>query len=108
MEVGANLICMVKTNIKVFCKETISKLTRDWTGGYHLVLSINHMVPRGRLIIAIGYKYNVHKLLSLIITDNTGITQLGLPYLSKYPEQFINFSIRPVARPLLMFKFFYC
>ena len=31
---------------------------------------------------------------------------LGIPYLSKYPDQFSNVSIRPVARPLLMSKCF--
>ena len=29
MEVGAELIGMVKTNTKGFCKETIEKLTKD-------------------------------------------------------------------------------
>ena len=33
-------------------------------------------------------------------------TTLGIPYLSNYPDQFSNVSIRPVARPLLMSKFF--
>ena len=31
---------------------------------------------------------------------------LGIPYLSKYPDQFSNFSICPVARPLLVSQFF--
>ena len=30
MEFGAELIGMVKTNTKRFCKETIDKLTKDW------------------------------------------------------------------------------
>ena len=33
MEVGANLIGMVKKNTKGFCKETIKNLTEDWPGG---------------------------------------------------------------------------
>ena len=41
------------------------------------------MVPVGRPIIDIGYKYNVRKFLFFIVTEDTGITKLGLPYLSK-------------------------
>ena len=63
------------------------------------------MVPGCRPLIAIGHKYNTHIFLSYIVIDNTGITQTGLTYLSKYPGQFYNVSIRPVARPLVMYKF---
>ena len=95
---------MVKTNTKVFCKETIEKLTKDWTEGSYLVLRIKPMVPGGRPLIAIGYKYNARKVLSFIVTDNAGITKTGIPYLSNYPDQFTNVSIRPVACPVVMSK----
>ena len=62
------------------------------------------MVPGDMPLIAIGYKYNARKVLSFIITDNTGSTNTGIPYLSKYPDQFTNVSIRPVARPLVVSK----
>ena len=62
------------------------------------------MVPGGRPFIAIGYKYNLQKVLSFIVTDNAGSTKTGIPYLSKYPDQFTNVSIRPVAHPLVMSK----
>ena len=38
MDFGAELICMVKTNTKIFCKETIENLTKDWPGGAYIVL----------------------------------------------------------------------
>ena len=56
MELGAELIGMVKTNTKVFCKETIEKLTKNWPGGSYLVLRSKPMVPGGHLLISIGYK----------------------------------------------------
>ena len=62
------------------------------------------MVPRGRPLIAIGYKYNARKVLYFIVTYNSGSTNTGVPYLSKYPDQFTNVSICPVARPLVMSK----
>ena len=64
------------------------------------------MVPRERLLIAIGYKYNSRKVLSFVATSGAESTTLGIPYLLKYPEQFSNVSILPVARPHLMSIFF--
>ena len=48
--------------------ETIEQLTKDWPGGSYLVLSSKTMIPRDRPLIAIGYKYNVRKVLSFIVT----------------------------------------
>ena len=68
MELGAELIGIMKTNTKGFCKETIEKLTKNWPGGSYLVLRSKPMEPGGRTIIAIGYKYNAWKVLSFIVT----------------------------------------
>ena len=106
MEVGSKFIGVINTNTKVFCKETIDKLTKYWPGDSYLVLRSNHMVPGGRPLIVIGCKYNTRKVLYFIVTDNAGSTQAGLPYLSKYPGQFSNLSIRPVSCPLVVYKFF--
>ena len=64
------------------------------------------MVPGEMPIITIGYKYNARKVLYFIVTDNIGITQTVLPYLSKYPYKFTNVAIIPVSRPPVMSKFF--
>ena len=60
------------------------------------------MAPGDRPLIAIGYKYNARKVLSFIVTENSGSTNTVISYLSKYPDQFTNVAIRPVARPLVM------
>ena len=106
MEFGAELIGMVKTNTKIFFKETIEKLTKDCPGGSYLVLRSKPMVPGGRSLIAVGYKYNARKVLYFIGTDNAWNTQAGHPYLSKYPDKFTNVNICPVARTLVVSKFF--
>ena len=62
------------------------------------------MVPGDSPLIDIGYKYNVWKVLNFIVTDSAGITSTGIPNLSKYPDQFTNVAICPVARPLVMSK----
>ena len=41
-----------------------------------------------------------------IVTDNAGSTKTGIPYLSKYPDQSTNVSIRPVDRPVVKSIFF--
>ena len=70
------------------------------------MLRIKPMVPRGRSIIYIGFKYNVRKVLYFLVTDNTWITHAGLNYLSDYPDQFYNVAILSVASPLFMYHFF--
>ena len=64
------------------------------------------MVPGEIPLLAIGYKYNSRKFLSFVTTVGAGRTMLGITYLSKYPDQFSNVSIFPVATPHLMSKFF--
>ena len=90
MEVRSEFIGTAKKTTKGLCKDTIEKLTKDGPGGSYLVLSSKPMVPGGRPIIAIGYKYNARKVLYFIVIENAEITRAGLPYLSKDIEQFIN------------------
>ena len=93
---------MLKKNTKGFCKEKIEKLTKDWPGGSYIELRSKPLVPRDRPLIAIGYKYNARKFLYFIVIDNAVSTKIGIPYLSKYPNQFTNVAIHPVARLLVM------
>ena len=102
MELGAELIGMVKTNTKEFCKEKIEKLTKDWPGGSYLMLRSKPMVPGERPRISIGYKYNARKVLYFIVTYNAGSTKTGITYLYNYTDQFANVAIIPVACPLVM------
>ena len=104
MGVGAKLIGTAKTNAKGFYKDTIENLTKDWPGGSYLVLSSKPMLPGDRPLISIVYKYTVWKVLSFIVKENSGITKTGIPYLSKYPDQFTNVFICPVSCPLVMSK----
>ena len=64
------------------------------------------MAPSGRPIIAVGYNYNVGRLLHFIATSDAGIKKSDTPYLSKYTEPFYDVDICPVAHPLTIFKFF--
>ena len=66
MDVGADMIGMVKTKTKRFCKETIDNMKKYWTGGSYLVLKRKYVLPGDRSLIAIGYEYNVRKVLYFI------------------------------------------
>ena len=97
---GTEMIGIVKTNTKGFCKETIENLTKDCTGGSYHVLRSNSVVPEGGPLIAIGYKYNMRKVIYFIVIEVAGNTKSGLPYLSKYPYQFYIFSFVLLLSPL--------
>ena len=106
MDVGEDMIGMVKNNTKLLYKYTIQKLTKDQIGDYYLVLKKNSMLPRYRMIIDIDYKYNQLKDIYLIPTEDSEIKNNGIKYLSNYPEPFDHVFIRLVAHPIAMYKFF--
>ena len=106
MDVGAYMVGIVKTNKKGFCKYTIDNLKKYLTGGSCFVLNIKSMVTWDGPLIVISYKYNTRKVISLIATEDTGITKSGITYLHKYPDQFSNAVIFPVYHILVMYKFF--
>ena len=97
---------MVKTNKKGFCKEAIDNITKDWMGGSYLVMRSNPIVPGFNALIYIGYKYNVQKVLSFIVTDYASSTKAYITYLSKYPDQCSNVPILPVALSFVVSKVF--
>ena len=81
---------MVKTNTNGFFKATIEGLTKDWPGGSYIVLRINPMVPGQIMLLSISYKYNSWNVISSVATSGARSTALGIPYSSKYPDQFSN------------------
>ena len=60
------------------------------------------MLPRDRPLIDIGYRYNAREVVYFIVIDDTGRKKTGIPYLSKYPDQFTNVFVRPVSCPFVM------
>ena len=66
INVVEDMVVMGKTNIKGLYKDIIEKLTKHCPGLSCLVLKRKCTVPRERLIIDIGYRYNEQKVISLI------------------------------------------
>ena len=104
VSIGVDLIGMVKANTKLFYKATVEGLTNDCLGRSYILLRIEPMVPGARPLLNISYKYNC-RFLSFVAESGEGVTTLGIPYLLKYPDQFSNVSILPVAHPLLVSNF---
>ena len=95
MEVGSDIIGVVKTNTKGFYRDTIQNLTNDWTVGSCLLLKSKPMVSGVRPLISIVYNYNAQKVLSFVDTENTGITNAGITYLFNHPNPFYNVPVLP-------------
>ena len=83
MDVGADMIGIVKNSTKLFWKGTIEKLTKFWSGGPYFMLRINPVLSEGEPIISIGCNFNACKVLSFIVTDILGSTKAVLSCLSK-------------------------
>ena len=83
MGVGADIIGMVKTNTKVFCKESIENLTNNCPGGSYLMLKSKPMAPWYRPLITFDYKYNAQRVLYFNVTEDSWSTKAGITYLSK-------------------------
>ena len=60
------------------------------------------MLPGFRPIISIGYKYNMRKVISFIVTDNAGSTEARIPYYLTILTSFLMFSF------ILLLVPFYC
>ena len=97
MSVGLDYCGPVKIFQKGFCLAILENLKKYWPGGSYLVMKSNPIVPGGRPLLAIGYKYNYRKVLGFIATEGAGSTALDDPYLSRFPDIYSNVSVRPIV-----------
>ena len=70
-----------------------------WPGGSYLVLKSTPIFSGERTLLAIGYKYNSRKVLGFIATEGAGSTEPVDPYLSRFPDIYLNVYVRPVVCP---------
>ena len=82
---GVDYCGPVKTSHKNFCFIMLEKLMKYLTGWSYLVMKSTPRFPCGRPLLAIGYKNNSRKVLGSIATEEAGSTELGDPYLSRFP-----------------------
>ena len=59
-------------------------------------MNSNKIVPCGRTLMVIGYKFKSRKVLGFIATEGAGSTEPGDIYLSHSPDIYSNVDVRPV------------
>ena len=96
----------VKTRYKEIFLAALEKLVNEWMGGYHIVIKSTPRVTDDRPLRDIVYKYNSQKVLVFITTEWAGSTDPGYPYLSCFPDNHTNVSIRPSVRRCVLGRHF--
>jgi hypothetical protein len=62
--------------------------------------------PRGTDLLALGYKYNIKRVLKFVATADAGSTQAGVLYDMKFCDAFNNVCVRKVERPAIVSQLF--
>ena len=96
MAAGVDYCGPLKTNYKGFCIATLENLMKNCPEGSYIVMNSTPIVPGGRPLLDIGYKYNPRKVPGFITNEGFGITEPGDPRLSRFPDIYSIFSVRPV------------
>jgi hypothetical protein len=101
---GHEFIGAIKTNHRNFLKQHLEDTMKEWPSGSSLVLECHR--PNGVVLLAIGYKYNLRKVLCFVATKDAGTTKLGDPYNAKFPDQHGNVKVQEVDRPAIVSTYF--
>ena len=78
---------------------------KKWPGGTHIVMQGKDPFYN-QTLLAIGYKYNLNKVLCFIASENAGNTLPGDPYRSRWKDDNSLSQSRPVDRPFLISNYF--
>ena len=106
MAEGVDYYGLAKRTHKGFCLAALEKLMKYWSVVSYLVINNTPIVPGGRPLISIRYKYNSRKVLGFISTEAVGSTEPGYLYLSSFSDMYYNVSVRPVVIPFLIGGYF--
>ena len=77
-----------------------------FTIGCHLVTKSALSFPNDKPPMAIGYKYRYWRVVWFISAEVAVIIVLGVPYLSRYPENYSNVSICYIHRNNMIGRYF--
>ena len=106
MAEGVDYCGTVKASHKEFYLDMLEKLMKKWRKGSNLVIKGTPRVPGDIPLMAIKYKYKSHKVLGFIDMEGTRSTVPGVPYLSRYPDNYSNVYIFPVLCPNFLGRYF--
>ena len=102
-ELNSEYIGVIKTSHKHYPKQYLETTMKEWPPGSHLVLQTH---KDGETFYAIGYKYNMRKVLFFITTEGAGSTMPGTPYEAKWLDENGRIASRQIPRPHLISEYY--
>ena len=102
-ELDAEFLGPVKTSHRQFPKKYLEDTMETWPPGSHLVMETQ---KHGSSYYAIGYKYNMKKVLCFIASEGAGHTKPGKPYEAKWLDENGLTSSRLIPRPHILSEYF--
>ena len=93
---GVDYYRPAKTSHKVVCLSTLEKITKEWTGGYPIIMKSSPIVTGDITLMTSIYKYRSQKAIGFISKEGGGITETGVTYFYCYLDNYSNFSISPI------------
>ena len=102
-ELDAEFVGPVKNSHRGFPKKYLEDTMKDWPPGSHLLLETT---LQDKKYFALGYKYNMKKVLSFILTEGAGHTCPGEPYEAKWLDENNRMTSRLIQRPDVLSNYF--
>ena len=102
-ELQCEYVGVIKNGHRDYPRVYLEETMKDWPPGSHLVLETT---KDDELLYAIGYKYNMKKVLLFIATENAGTTMPGTPYEAKWLDDNGRMTSRQVPRPHLISEYY--
>ena len=102
-ELQCEYIGVIKNAHKQYPRKYLETTMKEWPSGTHLVLETQ---VEGETIYAIGYKYNMRKVLLFIATEEAGNTMPGTPYEAKWLDDNGRMCSRQIPRPHLISEYY--
>ena len=102
-ELNSEFVGPVKTSHRHFPKGYLENTMKDWPPGSHLILETR---VKENKYYAIGYKYNMKKVLCFISTKGGGHSLPGKPYEAKWLDDNGRITARQIPRPHILSEYF--
>jgi len=102
-KMGRHFIGVVKTGHGLFPKAFLKSHLTSAPAGSRVALSA---IVDGVDLMAVGYKYNMRKVLFLVATAGASPLEDGNPYIQRWADDFGNTVTRSIPRPYVLSNYF--
>ena len=91
------MLKICEENLQGILSSYVEKLTKNYPGGYHIVIKSDPRATGDRTLVSIRYKYRSQMFIGIISVEGYVITEPGFPCLYIYPENYYIVYILPVV-----------